>query len=102
MERLTKKDYKTGWPVVRPDCTVYSMTNRLAAIEDILGDDYELDHLRELVQAERDGRCIYAPAQIGDIVYHITTCKDFAKVLDGTMYGPNGGVWNSDRLLLSL
>lgn len=56
MERLTKKDCKTGWPVVRPDCTVYSMTNRLASIEDILGDDYDLDHLRELVQAEREGK----------------------------------------------
>lgn len=30
---------------------------RLAAIEDILGDDYDLDRLRELVEADRDGRC---------------------------------------------
>lgn len=52
MERLTEKDCKTGWPVVKSDCTVYSMTNRLAAIEDILGDNYDLDHLRELVQAD--------------------------------------------------
>lgn len=29
---------------------------RLAKIEDILGDDYELDRLRELVEADRDGR----------------------------------------------
>ena len=61
MERLTEKDCKTGWPVVRPDCTVYSMTNRLAAIEDILGDDYDLDHLRDLVEADRDGRCAVLP-----------------------------------------
>lgn len=58
MERLTKKDCKIGWPVVMPDCIVYSMTNRLAAIEDILGDDYDLDRLRELVQADRNGRCV--------------------------------------------
>lgn len=58
VERLTEKDCKTGWPVVRPDCTVYSMTNRLAAIEDILGDDYDLDRLRDLVQADRNGRCM--------------------------------------------
>lgn len=63
MERLTKKDCKTGWPVVRPDCTVYSMTNRLAAIEDILGDDYDLSRLRELVQADRDGRCVVLPCK---------------------------------------
>lgn len=28
---------------------------RLALIEDILGDDYDLDRLRELVGADRDG-----------------------------------------------
>lgn len=28
----------------------------LAAIEDILGDEYDLDRLRELVQADREGR----------------------------------------------
>lgn len=61
MERLTEKDCKTGWPVVKPDCTVYSMTNRLAAIEDILGDDYGLDRFRELVQADREGRCVVLP-----------------------------------------
>lgn len=31
---------------------------RLAAIEDILGDKYDLDRLRELVQADREGRCV--------------------------------------------
>lgn len=61
VERLTEKDCKTGWPVVRPDCTVYSMTNRLAAIEDILGDDYDLDRLRALVQADKEGRCVVLP-----------------------------------------
>lgn len=29
--------------------------NRLAAIEDILGDEYDLDRLRELAQADRGG-----------------------------------------------
>lgn len=69
MERLTKKDCKTGWPVVRPDCTVYSMTNRLAAIEDILGDEYDIDRLRALVQADKEGRCVVLPAKIGDSIY---------------------------------
>lgn len=31
---------------------------RLADIEDILDDDYDLDRLRELVQADREGRCV--------------------------------------------
>ena len=30
--------------------------DRLAAIEDILGDEYDLDRLRELAQADREGR----------------------------------------------
>lgn len=34
-----------------------SAVSRLAAIEDILGDDYDLDRLRELVEADHDGRC---------------------------------------------
>ena len=30
--------------------------NRLAAIEDILGDEYDLDRLRELAQTDKDGK----------------------------------------------
>ena len=32
--------------------------DRLAAIEDILGDEYDLDELREIIQAKREGRCV--------------------------------------------
>ena len=32
--------------------------DRHAAIEDILGDEYELDRLRELVEADMDGCCV--------------------------------------------
>lgn len=34
---------------------------RLKLEEDILGDDYDLDRLRELVEADRDGRCVMLP-----------------------------------------
>ncbi len=53
-------------------------------------DGYDIDRLQELVEADKDGRCVVLPAGIGDTVYHITTCKNFSQVLDGTMYGPNG------------
>lgn len=43
--------------------------HRLASIEDILGDDYDLDRLRELVDADRDGRCVILPCKIDDEVY---------------------------------
>lgn len=47
------------------DC-VDSAVNRLASIEDILGDDYDLSRLRELVQADRDGRCVVLPVKTGN------------------------------------
>lgn len=85
MERLTKrlseseetylsceKCGKTGisecW--TQENCT-QTAVDRLAAIEDILGDDYDLDRLRELAQADREGRCVVLPCKIGDTVYSI-------------------------------
>ena len=81
------------------------MRGRLAPIEDILGDDYDIDRLRELVEAckglepseiaesklliatrkdpeklarmaelleaDRDGRCVVLPCKFGDPVYRI-------------------------------
>ena len=49
--------YDNTFPVC-DDRTIY---DSLAAIEDILGDDYDLDRLRELVEADRDGRCVVLP-----------------------------------------
>lgn len=43
--------------------------DRLAAIEDILGDDYDLDRLRELVEADREGRCYIANVKVGERVF---------------------------------
>lgn len=55
MKRLTKR---TGGQSV----VLYDILNRLAAIEDILGDDYDLDRLREILEADRDGRCVVLKA----------------------------------------
>ena len=46
------------------------LRGRLMMIEDILGDTYDLDHLRELIEAERQGR-IEPPliCYIGDTIY---------------------------------
>lgn len=35
--------------------------DHLVAIEDILGDEYDLNRLRELAQADREGRCVVLP-----------------------------------------
>lgn len=45
-----------------------SLYKRLAAIEDILGDEYDLDRLRELAQADREGRCVVPPCKVGQKV----------------------------------
>ena len=44
-----------------------SLYKRLAAIEDILGDEYDLDELKEVVQAKREGKI--PKYTIGDTVY---------------------------------
>ena len=52
-------------------CPISKAFDRLAAIEDILGDEYDLGKLMELVQAKRKGRCIVLPCKKGDTVWRI-------------------------------
>lgn len=69
MKRLTYFD-NGHWRLKWKGCE-YSAewVDRLAAIEDILGDEYDLERLRELVQAEKDGRLMVLPCKVGDTVY---------------------------------
>ena len=56
---------------------------RLAEIENILGDDgddYDLHRLKELVQADREGRCVVLPCKGGDKVYCIQEYFNDAKM----------------------
>ena len=70
VKRLTGKNkndhaYIVGCPeFLVPKCAneiLQSATDRLAAIEDILGDDYDLDRLLELMEADRNKRCVVLP-----------------------------------------
>ena len=61
--------------------TVDDAVYRLAAIEDILGNDYDLDRLKELVEADREGRCVVLPCKIGDTVYDIQMEKITEKTI---------------------
>lgn len=36
--------------------------DRIASVENIFGDNYDLTRLRHLVEADRDGRCVVVPA----------------------------------------
>ena len=67
----------------RPDpkmCVIEQVTKdlkRLAEIQDILGPDYDIDHLRELIQADREEKCLILPCKVGDTVYKFdaSICK---------------------------
>lgn len=75
MERLTEKHYKSDdgyYMKCSENCTAdcaencdckefYNIVDRLGAIEDILGDNYDLDRLRELVTAVKTKRMFVLP-----------------------------------------
>ena len=58
-----------------------AVIDRLAAYEDILytpsGKELiTIDRLRELAQADKDGRCVVLPCKVGDTVYVISHCEN--------------------------
>lgn len=71
MERLTKYESVAGNSHAIPSGNSDTAIARLAVIEDILGDTYDLDRLRELVEADREGLCVVLPCKIGDTVYQL-------------------------------
>ena len=71
MERLTER-LENGVINVKYASQHETAIHRLATIEDILGDEYDLDRLRELAQADREGRCVVLPCKVGDPVYMAT------------------------------
>ena len=57
MERLTsKRSWEEAGKELGQEYGYSHIWKRLNQIEDILGDEYDLDELREMVQAKRDGR----------------------------------------------
>ena len=75
MERYTNPDCKPEMEELMKDCprsrSGAECWLRLCDIEDILGDEYDLDELKEVVQAKRKGRCIVLPCKKGDTVWRI-------------------------------
>ena len=58
-------------------CPIAKAFDRLAAIEDILGDEYDMDRLRELAQADREGRCVVLPCKIFDKIWNVAAHYQF-------------------------
>lgn len=75
MERLTER-LENGVINVKYASQHETAIHRLVTIEDILGDEYDLDRLRELVQADREGRCVVIhPNSVTDDNYKIICRK---------------------------
>lgn len=87
MNRLTEKHYKSSdgyYMKCRETCHketcgccegLDNIVDRLGQIEDILGDTYDLDRLRELVEADKAGQVAILPCVPGSTVYQITVSR---------------------------
>ena len=84
MKRLTsKRNWEEAKSGLKHEMGYSHIWKRLAEIENILGDDgddYDLDRLKELVEADREGRCIVLPCKVGDKVYCIQSYFNDAKM----------------------
>lgn len=73
---------------------VEKVYNRLKKIEDILGNEYDLDRLRELKQADDEGRCVVLPAKPDQTIYQWRIGDDCPSVsrLDGVQINADGEI----------
>lgn len=66
MDRLTtSRKWEDARKDLKNELGYSHIWKRLNAIEDILGDDYDLGRLRELVEADRDERVVVLPVKPG-------------------------------------
>lgn len=73
---LGKKDFCDGIE----DCLSCEFANWEGSVKEdeislilskIFGEDYNIDRLKELVEADRNGRCVVLPCRVGDTLYYI-------------------------------
>lgn len=81
MKRLTsKRNWEEAKSNLKHEMGYSHIWKRLAEIENILGDDgddYDLDRLEELVEADREGRCVVLPCKIGESVWEVLDVCNF-------------------------
>ena len=86
MKRLTsKRNWEEAKSDLKHEMGYSHIWKRLAEIENILGDDgddYDLDRLKELVQADREGKCVVLP------------CKDWLEIVFGKQEVFYGLTWS--------
>lgn len=77
MKRLTEKSSSGKYRPIPMSVSISDIrpwiacVERLAEIENILGDKYNLAELAELVKAKQEGRYVELPCKVGDKVYCI-------------------------------
>lgn len=91
MERLTYRD-ANGEAWYSDAGTEANRLHFIADMEDILGGGYDLDRLRELVEADRDGRCIVLPCKVGDTIYKLF-CGDIVELEVERIVCWSSGYW---------
>lgn len=75
MERLTER-LENGVIKVKYASQHETAIHRLVTIEDILGDEYDLDELREMIQAKREGLCVVQKFAPGSEVWIVERDED--------------------------
>ena len=48
----------------------------------LFGESYDLDRFKELIEADREGRCVVSPCKVGDRLYTIRTIQDGSFTLE--------------------
>ena len=82
------------------ECPISRAFDRLAAIEDILGDTYDLDRLRELVEADRDGRCVVFTVKQGDKLFYCDDCGVDTEIVEKIVVDieTDGGIYKPEEI----
>lgn len=57
-----------GMQIAMREVLEYFSKYDLADVQEVLGDDCDLDRLREIVQADRDGRCVVLPVPLHSVL----------------------------------
>lgn len=79
MERLT------NYYINRNGCRMYERANNAVKNQHLI------DKLAEYEDLGEQGLLLRLPCKVGSTVYAICTCEAVGTVLDGTLYGSNGG-----------
>lgn len=77
-EHIYSAEYQkyVGMQIAMREVLEYFSKYDLVDVQEVLGDDYDLDRLREIVQADLDGRCVVLPVPLHSVLLDMSdTCR---------------------------